>query len=393
MSAIRLNTLVASEGSPVDLTVVLSAGLLLMLGLIMVTSASSEVAARNYGHPLYLAGKHVVFLGLGLAGLLGALIVPIRVWQRLGWVLYALSVMLLVLVMIPGIGREVNGATRWIPLGFFTLQGSEFVKLFAVVFLASYLASPTARYQERLSAYLLPLGLTGLLVGMLLLQPDFGACVVMMSAVLAMLFFAGVPMRYFLPTLFTGGLLVVVLIVLQPYRLARLISFTDPWAHQFDGGYQLTQALIAIGRGEWFGLGLGNSVQKLFFLPEAHTDFLFSIVVEELGIAGALLVLIGFSVLVIQGLLIGKRCYQAGFAFHGNLATGISMLIGVQALINLGVNLGLLPTKGLTLPFMSFGGNSLLVSLVMLGLLLRLDWECRLAPAVPKKTKVARNAK
>ena len=389
MSAIRLNTLIASEGSPVDLIVVLSAGVLLMLGLVMVTSASSEVAARSYGHPLYLAGKHVVFLLLGLAGLLGALMVPIRVWQRLGWALYAVSVLLLVLVMIPGIGREVNGATRWIPLGFFTLQGSEFV----VVFLASYLASPTARYQERLSAYLLPLGLTGLLVGMLLLQPDFGACVVMMSAVLAMLFFAGVPMRYFLPTLLTGGLLVVVLIVLQPYRLARLISFTDPWAHQFDGGYQLTQALIAIGRGEWFGLGLGNSVQKLFFLPEAHTDFLFSIVVEELGIAGALLVLIGFSALVIQGLLIGKRCYQSGFAFHGNLATGISMLIGVQALINLGVNLGLLPTKGLTLPFMSFGGNSLLVSLVMLGLLLRLDWECRLAPAVPKKTKVGRHAK
>jgi len=384
MSAVRLEA-PRQMGSPIDLTVLLAATGLLLFGFIMVTSASSEVAARNYGHPLYLAIKHGIFLVLGGLGLLSALVLPIRVWQRLGWALYALSIALLVLVMIPGIGHEVNGATRWIPLGFFTLQGSEFVKLFTVVFLAAYLAKPGAKFQDKLSAYLLPLGLTGILVGLLLLQPDFGACVVLMSAALAMMFFSGAPMRYFLPTLLGGGAIVVLLVVLQPYRLARLISFTDPWAHQFGGGYQLTQALIAIGRGEWFGLGLGNSVQKLFFLPEAHTDFLFSIIVEELGIVGATFVLLGFTVLVIQGLLIGKRCYQAGFTFHGNLASGIALLIGVQALINLGVNLGLLPTKGLTLPLMSFGGNSLVVTLVMIGLLLRLDWECRLAPAAPKK--------
>lgn len=385
MSAVRLGN-VGESGQPLDKVVLFAATGLMLFGLVMVTSASSEVAARNYGHPLYLALKHGVFMAAGCAGFLVALMLPVRVWQRLGWILYAASVGLLVLVMVPGIGHEVNGATRWIPLGAFTLQGSEFVKLFTIVFLAAYLAKPGSRHQDHLGAFLLPLALTGVLVILLLLQPDFGACVVIMSAVLAVMFFSGAPMRYFLPTLLGGGAVVVLLVALQPYRLARLISFTDPWAHQFGGGYQLTQALIAIGRGEWFGLGLGNSVQKLFFLPEAHTDFLFSIVVEELGIAGAILVLLGFTVLVIQGLLIGKRCYQGGFTFHGNLATGISILIGVQALINLGVNLGLLPTKGLTLPLMSFGGNSLVVTLLMIGLLLRLDWESRLAPAAPKKS-------
>ena len=386
MSAFRLHA-APIDRCPVDLTVLLSASILLLVGLVMVTSASSEVAARSYGHPLFLAAKHSAFMMLGLLVLVGTLTIPIRVWQRLGIVFYGVSLLLLILVLIPGLGKTVNGATRWIPLGFFTLQGSEFVKLFSIVFLASYLASPTVRYREQLRAYLLPLVLIGVLVALLLVQPDFGACVVIMSATLGMLFFAGTPMRYFAPTVMAGGVLVGLLILIQPYRLARLVSFTDPWAHQFEGGYQLTQALIAIGRGEWFGLGLGNSVQKLFFLPEAHTDFLFSIMVEELGILGACLVLLGFTLLVVQGLMISKRCAQAGFSFHAHLAAGISLLIGVQALINLGVNLGLLPTKGLTLPLMSFGGNSLLVSLLLVGLLLRLDWERRNAPAAPRKGK------
>ena len=386
MSAVRLQSSMIDR-CPVDLTILLSAAGLLLVGLIMVTSASSEVAARTYGHPLFLSGKHVAFLALGLFTLLASLAIPIRVWQRLGIVFYCVSVLLLILVLIPGLGKTVNGATRWIPLGFFTLQGSEFVKLFSIVFLASYLSSPTVRHRERLSAYLLPLALIGLLVGLLLLQPDFGACVVIMAATLGMLFFAGTPLKYFAPTVIAGGALAGLLILTQPYRLARLVSFTDPWAHQYEGGYQLTQALIAIGRGEWFGLGLGNSVQKLFFLPEAHTDFLFSIIVEELGIFGASLVLLGFTLLVVQGLMIAKRCSQAGFSFHANLASGISLLVGIQALINLGVNLGLLPTKGLTLPLMSFGGNSLLVSMLLVGLLLRLDWECRNAPAAPTRGK------
>ena len=386
MSAVRLQSSMIDR-CPVDLTILLSAAGLLLVGLIMVTSASSEVAARTYGHPLFLSGKHVAFLALGLFTLLASLAIPIRVWQRLGIVFYCVSVLLLILVLIPGLGKTVNGATRWIPLGFFTLQGSEFVKLFSIVFLASYLSSPTVRHRERLSAYLLPLALIGLLVGLLLLQPDFGACVVIMAATLGMLIFAGTPLKYFAPTVIAGGALAGLLILTQPYRLARLVSFTDPWAHQYEGGYQLTQALIAIGRGEWFGLGLGNSVQKLFFLPEAHTDFLFSIIVEELGIFGASLVLLGFTLLVVQGLMIAKRCSQAGFSFHANLASGISLLVGIQALINLGVNLGLLPTKGLTLPLMSFGGNSLLVSMLLVGLLLRLDWECRNAPAAPTRGK------
>ena len=290
---------------------------------------------------------------------------------------------LLIFVLIPGVGREVNGATRWIPLGFFTLQGSEFVKVLAAMFIAGYVARPSGLSPSTLPGYLLPLGLTLLLSVLLLAQPDFGAVIVMMSGVMAVLFFVKTPMKYFLPTVLVGVGVVALLIYLQPYRMARLVAFTDPWAHQFGGGYQLTQALIAIGRGEWLGLGLGNSVQKLFYLPEAHTDFLFSILVEELGIAGALLTLLGFGVLVGRGLIVTKRALRLDFVFHGALAAGISVMLGVQALINLGVNLGLLPTKGLTLPLMSFGGNSLLVSGLMIGLLLRVEWEIRHAPPPP----------
>ena len=360
-----------------------SAAFLLLLGFVMVGSASTEISARNFGHPFYLLVKHSSFIALAVVGLLATLVIPIRTWQRLHIIAYLGALLLLICVLIPGVGREVNGATRWIPLGFFTLQGSEFVKVLAAMFIAGYVARPSGMSPSTLPGYLLPIGLTLFLTVLLLAQPDFGAVIVMMSGVLAVLFFVKTPMKYFLPTVLVGIGVVALLIYLQPYRMARLVAFTDPWAHQYGGGYQLTQALIAIGRGEWLGLGLGNSVQKLFYLPEAHTDFLFSILVEELGIAGALLTLLGFGVLVGRGLIIAKHSLRVDFVFHGALAAGISVMLGVQALINLGVNLGLLPTKGLTLPLMSFGGNSLLVSCLMIGLLLRVEWEIRQAPPPP----------
>ena len=284
---------------------------------------------------------------------------------------------MLIAVLIPGIGKTVNGSTRWIPLGFFTLQGSEFVKLFSVVYVAGYLVRHKDGLQERLVDFIKPLALIGLLVLLLLEQPDFGASVVIMAAVVAMIFLAGVPILHFMPLVSGFAILTLVIASWQPYRLERLTSFADPWAHQFESGYQLTQALIAFGRGEWLGLGLGNSVQKLFFLPEAHTDFLFSILAEEMGVVGALLLVLVFFALVWRGLMIGLAARQLGLLFHSHLAYGIAMLLGIQAMINIGVNVGLLPTKGLTLPFVSFGGNSLIVSCLMLGILLRIEYELR----------------
>ena len=385
MNAVRIPSQDSDYAAPLDWAILGSTLLLLTLGLVMVGSASSEISARNFGHPFHLLARHGIFLALSFCALASALVTPIRVWQKLHIIAYLLALLVLILVLIPGVGREVNGATRWIPLGFFTLQGSEFVKVFVAMFIAGYVAKPSGLDPTTLKGYLLPIGLTMLLSALLLTQPDFGAVIVMMSGVLAVLFLVKTPMKYFVPTVAIGGGLVALLVILQPYRLARLTAFTDPWAHQFGGGYQLTQALIAIGRGEWFGLGLGNSVQKLFYLPEAHTDFLFSILVEELGIIGALVTLTAFTVLVCRGLLVAKTALRLDFIFHGALAAAISVMLGVQALINLGVNLGVLPTKGLTLPLMSFGGNSLLVTGLMVGLLLRIEWEVRHAPPPPNR--------
>jgi cell division protein FtsW len=298
-----------------------------------------------------------------------------------------LSFALLIAVLIPGIGHTVNGSTRWISLGFFTIQGSEFVKLFSIVYIAGYLVRRKDDVQATLTGFIKHLMLIGLMVLLLLEQPDFGASVVIMAAVMGMIFLAGVPFAHFLP-LITGFVAVTFVIALwQPYRLDRFTSFADPWAHQFDGGYQLTQALIAFGRGEWFGLGLGNSIQKLFFLPEAHTDFLFSILAEELGVFGAGLLIVVFFAMVIRALVIGRRAQIAKMDFHGYLAYGIGLILGIQASINIGVNIGLLPTKGLTLPLVSFGGNSLIVSCMLVGMLLRIEYETRQVSEQPLQKK------
>lgn len=371
---------------PLDQLVTTATVFLLLYGLIMVGSASTEVSDRLYGEPFHLALKHgfYVVLSLGVGGL--ALLLPVQFWQRIDWVLLLLSFALLIAVLIPGVGRTVNGSTRWISLGFFTLQGSEFVKLFSIVYVAGYLVRRKDDVMQSIAGFVKPLMLIGLMVLLLLEQPDFGASVVIMAAVMGMIFLAGVPFRHFLPLITAFVALTFVIARWQPYRLERLTSFADPWAHQFDGGYQLTQALIAFGRGEWFGLGLGNSIQKLFFLPEAHTDFLFSILAEELGVVGASLLVAAFFTLVIRALLIGRAAHMQGKEFHAYMAYGIGLLLGIQAAINIGVNVGLLPTKGLTLPLVSFGGNSLIVSCLLIGILLRIEYESRLveAPVVNK---------
>jgi cell division protein FtsW len=383
----RLVPVVISERCPVDPVIAGAALLLLLLGVVMVGSASTEVSSRTYGSPFYLLIKHSVYVVIGIVAGTMALLTPLRIWQKLDIPFLILSFGLLIAVLIPGVGREVNGATRWIPLGFFTLQGSEFVKLFSVFYISGYLVRHKEEIGSSIVGFMKPLALVTLLVVLLLGQPDFGASVVIMAAVMGVIFLSGIPMKYFMPVVVTCIGAVALIATLQPYRLARLTTFTDPWQHQFDGGYQLTQALIAFGRGEWFGLGLGNSIQKLFFLPEAHTDFLFSIIAEELGVVGASLIVVLFASLVIRGLWIGSQAFKQGNEFNAYVAYGIALLLGVQASINLGVNLGLLPTKGLTLPLMSFGGNSLVVSCILVAILLRVEYESRHQPASTSVSK------
>jgi cell division protein FtsW len=354
---------------------------LLVIGLIMVASATTEISQRIYDNPLHLLTRHVVYVGISLLVAIAALAVPIRSWQKMDWLLLALSFTLLVIVLIPGVGREVNGSTRWISLGFFSIQGSEFVKFFIIVYMAGYLVRREHELIEEWKGFIKPLILVSLLVLLLLQQPDFGAVVVIVASVMGLMYLAGVPLAKYLGVLILSLLSVALIAVWQPYRLARFSSFTDPWENPFGGGYQLTQALIAFGRGEWFGLGLGNSIQKLFFLPEAHTDFVFSVIAEEFGAVGAILIILLFACLVWKGLLIGKRAQTTGNIFPAYLAFGITLSLATQIIINLGVNLGLLPTKGLTLPLVSYGGNSLIVSCLLIAVLLRIDYEQNLIEA------------
>jgi len=365
------------NGFPVDPLVFGITVFLMLYGLVMIGSASLEIGAKSYGNPFFLLTRHGFYLLVSGAAALITISVPIQSWQKYDASLLLASFLLLMVVLVPGIGKEVNGATRWVSLGPFSLQGSEFVKLFVMIYMAGYLVRRKEEIESSLSGFVKPLVVLTLIVFLLLGQPDFGAAIVIITAAIGMIFLAGVPYRFFLPMVALCVSSVAIIATLQPYRLARLTAFADPWEHKYDSGYQLTQALIAFGRGEWVGLGLGNSIQKLFFLPEAHTDFLFSIVAEELGIFGAGLVIFLFAGLVLRGLTIGNTARRQELQFHAYLAYGLSLILGIQASINLGVNLGILPTKGLTLPFMSYGGNSLIVSCMMVAVILRIDYETR----------------
>ncbi|KQO43972.1 putative lipid II flippase FtsW [Pseudomonas chengduensis] len=366
-------------GRGLDLDFPLLAGCLglLGLGLVMIASASSEVAAAQTGSPLYHMIRHLIYMviGLGAAGVV--LMVPMSIWQRYGWIMLLAAFALLVLVLVPGIGREVNGARRWIGFGAFNVQPSEIAKVFVVVYLAGYLVRRQEEVRESWAGFFKPFVVLLPMAGLLLLEPDFGATVVMMGSAMAMLFLGGVGMLRFglMVALAVGA--VFVLVQTQEYRLQRLITFTDPWADQYGSGYQLTQALIAFGRGEWFGVGLGNSIQKQFYLPEAHTDFVFSVLAEELGFVGALATLALFVFVSVRALYVGLWAERAKQFFSAYVAYGLAFLWIGQFLINIGVNTGLLPTKGLTLPFLSYGGSSLVICCVSLALLLRIEWERR----------------
>jgi cell division protein FtsW len=351
--------------------------LLVSLGLVMVLSASLEIAQRNLGNPYHFFHRQLLFLGLGMAVAAVCLFIPLRRWEQAGpWIL-GMILLLLLAVLIPGVGRTVNGATRWIPLGIFNLQVSEVVKLLAVLYLAGYIVRHYSNLRLHFLGFLRPLAVLGLGTILLLLQPDFGTAAILLMTGMGMLFLAGARLWQFLAILVTVSVGMGMAALASPYRVARLTAFLDPWQDPFASGFQLTQSLIAIGSGGWFGSGLGGSVQKLFYLPEAHNDFLFAVYAEEFGFVGVLVLLALFSLLVWRAFAIGLHAERTGHAFGSHVAFGMALWLGIQAAVNIGVNMGLLPTKGLTLPLLSYGGSSLIVSLIAIGLLLRVYWEAQ----------------
>ena len=350
---------------------------LLVLGLVMVGSASISLADRQTGEPFYYLMRQALTVGAGLV--IGVLVLrlPLETWERFGAPLLVVSLALLAVILIPGLGRTVNGSTRWLHLGPLNIQVSEIAKLAMVVYLSGYLVRHGAEVRTTVKGFLKPMAVVGLFGSLLLAEPDFGAAVVIALTAMGMMFLGGVRLWLFgvLVTLCVGAF--SFLAISSPYRLERLTGFMNPWADPFNSGYQLTQALIAFGRGDWLGVGLGASVQKLFYMPEAHTDFLLAVLAEELGLVGVLVVVALFAFFVWRAFQIGARAARAGLGFGSHLAFGIGLWLALQAFINMGVNMGLLPTKGLTLPLMSYGRSSMLVVCVAVALLLRVDHEVR----------------
>ncbi|WP_306606253.1 putative lipid II flippase FtsW [Azonexus sp.] len=368
------------EVAEIDHALLWSALLLLVGGLVMVYSASIAIAEggrfTNY-QPTYYLMRHGVFLCIGLVAGAVAFQLPLALWQKYAPWLFMIGVVMLAIVLIPGIGKDVNGARRWLSLGFANLQPSELMKLFAVLYAADYTVRKINVMHDLKLAFLPMFGAMAL-VGMLLLkEPDFGAFVVIISIAMGILFLGGLKARMFV--LLIVGLLIAfaIMIIVSPYRRDRIFGFMDPWADAFGRGYQLSHSLIAFGRGELFGVGLGGSVEKLFYLPEAHTDFLLAVIGEELGFVGVLTVIALFAVLVQRAFAIGRQAVQLDRLYPALVAMGIGIWMGVQSFINMGVNVGLLPTKGLTLPLMSFGGSGILANCLVLAILLRVDWENR----------------
>lgn len=349
------------------------------LGLLMMTSASIVVSDKQLHQPFYFLFKQLVFMTIGVV--LGWLVLQTEMaqWEKWGGYLLVTVMLMLALVLIPGLGHSVNGSARWIGYGPLSFQVSELTKFIIVIYMAGYLVRRNWEIQNQLSGFLKPMFILGTLALLLLKEPDFGATVVVTATTLGMMFLAGMQVRHFI-ALFScviGALAVIA--VSAPYRLARLTTFLDPWARPFDTGYQLTQSLIAFGRGGWFGVGLGKSIQKMFYLPEAHTDFLFAVIAEELGVVGMVFVMGVFLFLVYRVFCIGRDAQRLGHHFSGFVAYGFGLWIAIQFTVSIGVNSGLLPTKGLTLPLMSYGGSSVLVNCIVIAVLLRIDHENRLA--------------
>jgi len=351
--------------------------MILGFGLVMLTSASISVAENSMGQPFYYLVQQLlaVFVGVLVAGVV--LNTPTDIWQRSAPVLFLLAVLLLLAVLVPGVGREVNGSTRWISVAGINIQVSEPARLMVLMFISSYAVRHRDDFALSVKAFIQPMILIAIVCGLLIAEPDFGATFVILLISMSVLFVAGVPIRYFIGLCIFVAVGMTALAVSAPYRLARLTGFTNPWDDPFGSGFQLTQSLIAIGSGEWLGAGLGNSVQKLFYLPEAHTDFVFAVFAEEFGLVGTVILIGLFSALVWRAFSIALDAAARNRFYQAYLAFGIAVWQGAQVFINLGVNMGILPTKGLTLPLISYGRSSLIVTLAALALLLRIDMETR----------------
>jgi cell division protein FtsW len=348
---------------------------LLLVGLVMVTSASLTVSERNSVAPFFYFERQFLSVLLGCTIGAGILAVPIAFWKRAAPYLLVGSFALLVLVLVPGIGHEVNGSTRWIRIGPVNFQPSELARWLLVTYIAVFAVRHQTELRSSAQGFWKPLAVLVAAAALLLAEPDFGAAVVLCVTGTAVLFVAGARMRDFLVVCGIGAAGVAALAVISPYRLKRILAFLDPWSDPFDSGFQLTQSLIAVGRGEWFGVGLGSSIQKLFYLPEAHTDFVFAVLAEEFGLLGVLVVVAAFLVLMLRSLRLARIAADAGMPLHACLAAGFGVWIGMQAFLNIGVNMGLLPTKGLTLPLLSYGRSSMIVTLAWIGMLLRVHHE------------------
>ena len=357
-------------------TVLLGIVLALLLGgFVILASASISISENAVGNPFFYLQRQLLAAAIGAGAIAFCLFVPMQVWRNLGPLMLFAGLALLVVVLIPGVGYEVNGARRWVRVGIMNLQVSEPARLCFLIYLAGYLVRRNKALREEFVGFLRPMLVLTLACVLLLKEPDFGAAIVLLATALVMLFVAGARIRDFVVCFAAAFVAMAALAITSPYRMKRLTGFLDPWSDPYDSGFQLTQSLIAIGRGEWFGVGLGESVQKLFYLPEAHTDFVFAVFAEEFGLLGSLALIALFLALLWRVFKLGMRAFDAERFFEAYLAIGIGTWLGLQAFINVGVNMGMLPTKGLTLPLISYGRSSLIVTMACIGLLLRIHHE------------------
>ena len=374
-----MNRSLGLKGFNLDPTLFSAVIALLVLGIIMVSSASITLADSEMGEPHYYLIRHFGAIAIGCLGAITAVAIPMEIWLRLNGVLLFAAMALLASVFLPGFGLTANGSTRWLDLGPLTLQPSEPARVCLLLYLSSYVVRHQRELGTTMLGFLKPMALVALACMLLLAEPDFGATVVLTATSLGLLFVGGARLRDFFLFLLAAITTLSVLALNSGERLQRLTTFLDPWADVERGGYQLAQSLIAIGRGDWLGVGLGGRVQKLFYLPEAHTDFIFAVMAEEFGVIGTTLTIVLFGIVVFKAIAMGPRASALGMPFQGLVSTGIGLTLGLQAFINMGVNTGLLPTKGLTLPLISYGRTSIVVTLVALGLLARIHHEVVIA--------------
>ena len=358
-----------------DPILVLACSSLLIIGYVMVASSSLHLGTKFAENSFHYPIRQSIHIGLGLLLGIGVALTPVDIWQKSGQWLFILGLFLLVIVLIPGLGVKVNGSTRWLSLGGMRIQVSELVKYFAVIYMAGYVTRHQKSIRESAFGLFKPFLLFSLASILLLIEPDFGSAVVIFIIAMGIMFLAGARLSQFIMLITIVTILATLLVRFQSYRMKRVTSFMDPWADAKDSGYQLVHALISFGRGEWLGVGLGSGIQKLYYLPEAHTDFLFSVIAEELGLLGVLTVISLFSLLVWRTFKIGIAAEKAGEQFSAYIAYGLGIWFGFQSFVNMGVNMGILPTKGLTLPLMSYGGGSMMIMCCAVALLFRVHNE------------------